>query len=139
VDVIEEFNRACLRGVTLALEACRAEAIRQSSGPYSQADLNRMDNPYARRHGRPLLDPATINVQSGQFRSAWAVSSVVMQLGQISGELRNDDFVADFMARGTRFMFARPIQRELEDYLAVEMESRIAAELERWGAQEYRL
>jgi hypothetical protein len=83
-------------------------ALDWSSGPFSQADLDRKDNPYARRHGSPLLDPGRINVQTGQFRSGWEVRG-----DRLHRQIVNDSNVADFL-KGTPSMFSRPIWDRIE-------------------------
>lgn len=105
-----------------------SEAVRLSSGPYSSKQLARMDHPYAKRHGQPLLQPEyIINTQSGVFRASWTRSNVFQSGDTYWGFLSNYSGVADFLAKGTRFMFARPIDKILE----IRMEARLAKELEK--------
>lgn len=115
-DVIDSGAEAGLHdlvdhGVEVARRLSSGSEI---TGNLSQADLNRMDNPYARRHGRPRLQPGIINMQRGVFYAAW--KSAV--LGGNYAKIVNDSDVADFLQFGTEFMFERPIAQLVEQRLA---------------------
>ena len=87
------------------------EAIKQSSGRKTAAQMRKADHPYAKRHGQPLWDPSTINVGKGSFKRDWHV--------QDGGNLRNGiaivnyNPVAKFLADGTKKMFARPLEAKV--------------------------
>lgn len=112
------------RGVTFALDAGFDEARRLSSGTFSLAMLAAMDHPYARRHGKALLDPATINVQTGAFFQHWRTTKQAD-----GGQIRNDDEKADFLKFGTETMVERPIEDEVEAFVASQIEGIIADQI----------
>jgi hypothetical protein len=131
------FDGSIWSALEATMEDVASEADRHSSGPHSLVELAAMDYPYARRHGRALLDPSTINVQSGEFRAAWSAPQV-MRFGQdLSARLVNDADVANWLRDGTRYMVPRPIGDYLESYAEKELERRIEAELRRWARLEY--
>ena len=109
------FARDLRWDVDRAIDDGLEEARRRSSGRYSLTDLARMDHPYARRHGSPRLDPSVINSQSGVFRSAWRGDNPMATDGAVSGRIFNDSAVADYLDKGTRTMFARPIGAAVEE------------------------
>jgi hypothetical protein len=105
------------------LDSARAH----SEGPYSSAALAAMGHPYSRRHPAAPLDPAVINVQTGQFRSSWAWRLPQESGGKLTTVVRNDDPKADDLASGTNRMIPRP----LPEKVLAENESAIIAEMER--------
>lgn len=90
-------------------------AVRLSSGPFSQSQLDEMDNPYAKRHGSPLLDPGKINAQTGQFRASWQS----VRLGRLNARVINTNWKGQFLVtpdgEGTRFMFHRGVDESAQD------------------------
>lgn len=133
-DAVEHgFERVLDRGLALAR--------RQTSGRRSLAELRRLDHPYARRHGTPLLDPAIVNVQSGALLSRWYKTGQYVApvrvpavgasrtLGSRSRDLRgaivNDAPVTQHL-EGTRVMFRRPVAEAVEKKLDVDAEAIIA-------------
>ena len=82
-----------------------------SSGPFSQMQLNAMDNPYAVRHGTAQIAPDVINVQTGKFRAAWK-----REVNDWTGsppdalltKVINTSGVAKYML-GTKRMLPRPV------------------------------
>ncbi len=108
-------------GLQGVLDRGLAIARQESSGPYSLAELARMDYPYARRHGSPLLDAAKINKQKGEFAGSWFTAGK-FGAGGGSGQIINDDPKADMLEAGTRVMFPRRIGASVEKKLAVEAE-----------------
>ena len=80
-------------------------AQKYSSGPFSLAELARMDHPYARRHSAALLPPSIINAQTGKFKAAWDAKK------QPVPTIFNSDPIAIFLEKGTRYMVARPIDK----------------------------
>lgn len=122
--------RTELKGaVSRTLTKAQTRARRESSGPLREPDFVALNRPYARRHGgrygakAPLfsamasIDPAVINVQSGEFRAAWSVDRPQAGDSGVSGALINESRVADFLEFGTRYMVRRPIVRTLERYV----------------------
>lgn len=119
-----------------ATKAGYDEAIFLSSGNVSQKELDREDNPYARRHPRPLRDPAIINAQTGQFRADWENPPPTSYGGTIEGYIENHNPIADYLTqkRGQigayqSFMVERPIDDEVEDFTEKALEDRIAFNL----------
>lgn len=86
-------------------------AVKQSSGGLSLGAMQKMGHPFARRHPKPLADPAVINVQTGQFRANWRTL-----VARDEALIINADRVADFLERGTKTMVNRPIQEACEDF-----------------------
>lgn len=84
-------------------------AVRRSSGPFSQSQLDAMDNPYAKRHGRPILEPFNVNDQTGTFRRSWEPR----QVGALHAQVVNTDPKAKYLVtedeQGTEFMFHRGV------------------------------
>lgn len=117
---IAHLRTAVDRAIDMALDDTVSDARRLSSGTRSSARLRQMDHPYARRHGTPLLPPEIINVQSGEFLSAWH-----RRRTSEGGQVINDSSVADFLKSGTPRMFARPIDIVLTTKLADHAEHRI--------------
>jgi hypothetical protein len=77
-NVIEiEIRRSELETAQKAKEMLRVD----SSGPYKQAMLDEMGNPYGYSNGKPRkhlltrynLDPAIINIQTGRFKRSWGI------------------------------------------------------------------
>jgi hypothetical protein len=85
-------------------------ALERSSGPFSSEQLADMDHPYARRHGYPLLDPGTINVQTGAFKAHWRRERVADDHYQVV----NDDEKAEKILFGDFWTFNRPIDEAVE-------------------------
>ena len=118
-QVMKDFDDAMMHGFMRGIDELHDEAVRQSSGPLDEAELARMDHPFATRHGSPPInpDPAVINVQSGQFREEWKQSPVERIREGSSFDLEssvyNDSPVADFLKYGTEKMFNRPIEEEI--------------------------
>lgn len=104
------------KGVGKSARAAVTFAKWESSGPFSGRALAAMDHPYARRHGRPLLDPSIVNVQSGLFRQSWQVERKAFAKGGDQFTVANRTSYADYLDQGTRFMFARPIATVVKAY-----------------------
>lgn len=136
-DLAGEFEKACAQALTEAMRDTLVEAGRLSSGPYSLEDLARMDHPYAVRHGSPLLPPEIINRQSGEFASEWKRTPILGSPEEPRMQVRNDSRVADFLKYGTRRMFARPIEGELEVYAEEQIARRLAMRLTAWAKASY--
>lgn len=112
------------RAFTAAINDGLHDARELSSGPFSLAELRKRDYPYATRHGSPLLPPAMINAQSGEFREKWRGQHTAVAAGGVF-QLRNDSSVADFLNAGTPAMFRRPIADVLTVKLADHAEKRV--------------
>lgn len=110
-EVMEQVEDAGDIATSLLLDA----AIRRSSGPWSQDQLDQADNPYAKRHGHPLLDPSMANVQTGAFRAAWQS----LKLSRTHWQVVNADPVGRFLVtpdgQGTKFMFHRGVDEGAVD------------------------
>lgn len=128
---------AWLEGVAGRLEQELKEAHREtladafrtaqamSSGTVGAAALRRLDHPFARRHGAPLLNAAVINRQTGRFWESWAQQGPFEVAGAIVGRVFNTDPKARFLEEGTRFMFARPLPDAVVASVAPRFERRI--------------
>ena len=107
--------------VDVATSGLLAAAIVRSSGPYSQLELNQKNNPYAKKHGSPLLDPGTVNVQTGQFRSMWNSHKI----DPLHAQVTNSDPIAKYLVtedgEGTQFMFHRGVDDAAQEDLVKRM------------------
>lgn len=89
------------------------QAIKQSSGRITTAQLRKEDHPYATRHGAPRRDPSTINEQKGDFKRDWMI--------QGGGNIRNGvaivnyNPIAQYLAEGTPRMFKRSLEAKVID------------------------
>jgi hypothetical protein len=94
-----------------------AYAKRRSSGKRSLNELARkkLDHPYAKRHGKPRLDPSIINSQSGEFRSSWEIQEGNTLEAGIA--IVNFSPSAGYLEEGTKYMFARPIDEKILEHL----------------------
>lgn len=92
------------------LDQALSLAVRYSSGTESLAQLQKAGHPYARRRGAPGRDPSVINAQSGAFRAAWRAEGPYERgVGRLVCSVLNDDPKTALLAKGTRWMFARPL------------------------------
>lgn len=98
------FDSVASEGLTIAR--------RRSSGPFTAADMRRLNHPFARRHARPGLDPSNINERTGRFRGGWQKRS-----SGNSAMIVNETAYADFLERGTRNMHARRVGEAVESEL----------------------
>jgi hypothetical protein len=101
-------------------------AQKQSSGPYSQAQLTAADHPYATRRrnrvtksgkqitmgiaGYPL---DVVNFQTGEFFSRWQYSGPWNFGGMLTTRILNDSRVAHWLDAGTKFMVARSFRKTI--------------------------
>jgi hypothetical protein len=83
-----------------------------SSGTKSLAQLRREDHPFAKRHGRPLDPPEVINSQTGEFRAAWKVIAQTVK-GMPVPAIVNQNWKANFLKGGTKYMFNRPVDESV--------------------------
>lgn len=104
-------------------------AQRWSSGPFSSKELAKRDHPYARRHGRPLLSPARINVQTGVFRASWVGTTQYRNDGAVVRLFNTDPKAAKYLEPGTSRMFARPLDAAVARETFPRVEKRIARAL----------
>lgn len=115
LDQLERFANNLDAELRLAVRDTLAEgqriAIRHSSGTLTEADLRRLDHPYALRHGRPQQDPDVINERTGNFRRGWTTSGPTAASGGYQGAIFNTDPKEDELkaglVRGFRMMFHR--------------------------------
>lgn len=113
-----ELQELLIEAMNLAIADTFEMALQMSSGNVTPYELRHEGSPYARRHGQPLLDPAIINEQSGLFKSSWRAELVtVVKSLSVDGSITNDAPYADLLVKGTKFMFARPIDKALEAYM----------------------
>lgn len=101
-------------------------ARQQSSGGQSSAELASQDHPFATRHGSPRRDLLPINIQTGVFLAAWTVV-----LRGHGGQIINNAPHADDIVRGGPFVFARPIDLVIEEFVRASYEHRIRQALAR--------
>lgn len=122
--------RAALESLAPDLERT---AVEWSSGGIRTPVLRRMDHPYARRHGRALLDPGRINTQRGAegFAGAWEIEPVRRQGDTLSLAAVNRSPQAGFLEKGTKRMLPRPLPERVEAELRPVVEQRIEQMLKR--------
>jgi hypothetical protein len=137
-DLVQDLELALMDGFNQAMKDAYRQARLKSAGTYSLADLADMDHPYAKRHGTPLLDPSTINIQSGRFISSWKQMPITSSGGAIVGIIVNESVEADYLKDGTRYMFKRPIDVEVEAYLAQAIDDRVNQKIKVWERTLYR-
>ena len=127
------YNRAGKEAVANVLKAGLKAARKDSSGTLSCAQMRKEDHPYARRHGRPLRPAGIINKHRGVFYDAWLAFESTSASGEPSGRLMNDSDVTEFLDKGTKSMFRRPIKDNVEaemDFAALEAEIEMSNKLE---------
>ena len=104
-QAMAQIVQAIKNGVKRAEYRSTVEARRYSEGiskgPFKQDELNRMDNPYAKRHGAILgsVHPFWINIQTGRLENSWRVVTV--------NTIKNDAPYASYLYTGTKTMFGR--------------------------------
>ena len=104
-QAMAQIVQAIKNGVKRAEYRSTVEARRYSEGiskgPFKQDELNRMDNPYAKRHGAILgtVHPFWINEQTGRLENSWRVVTV--------NTIKNDAPYASYLYTGTKTMFGR--------------------------------
>lgn len=114
----EDLNELLLEAMNLAIQDTFNKAIEMSSGDVSRSDLRKLDNPYAKRHGFPLLDASIINEQTGFLKSNWRMEIVSsLKSLKVDGAVINDTWYIDYLVQGTKTMFSRPIDKVLEQYM----------------------
>lgn len=115
-----------LRGAIVAAESESLDEglglfVRQSSGPLSRNDLARMGHPYARRDPQTPLDPAMVNIGSGDFLREWQEEGVEATDEGTVGSVFNDSESAKWLAtggEGESRMVERPIVAHVAQALA---------------------
>lgn len=113
-EILAEANRTVKTSIARGFK----EAQKMSDGPLSPADKVRMDYPYAKRHGSPLVSLLPINQVTGEFYQDWGQSVPTRKADQPTGRLYNFNEKADFLKGGTPTAFARPIEPYLMDFVA---------------------
>jgi hypothetical protein len=127
--VLKAFQEAMEKAMGIATHKGLVEAQVMSQGPNSLGALAREDHPYAKRHGFPLRDPAIINEQTGAFLRDWKEDPVAVIGDTVQGAILNFNPVADYLKNGTKFMFQRPIDEEIEAKTATFLEDEIRKQL----------
>lgn len=106
-------NRAGESTAQVVLKAARA----QSSGQIKAHQFRERtgdDHPFAKRHGKPLLPVAILNVQTGLLLESWEIRRITTFHGQILYVVRNTAPYAKFLQTGTNLMFTRPLVPAIE-------------------------
>lgn len=98
------------------------EAQRLSSGAFKSK------GEYSRRNPHPPFDPAIINAQSGEFRSAWRGLTLISST-TVTGRVINASLKADWLDKGTPKMISRPIRLKLEAFAAPLFQRELKREL----------
>jgi hypothetical protein len=95
----------------MSLVELRGACRRRSQGALRARDLRRMDHPYARRHGGPLLNPDVVNSSESGFGGAWELDGPTQADGALSGSVWNSDPKANYLSQedgdSRTAMFAR--------------------------------
>lgn len=114
-----ELHGMLIEALNMALYDTLQYAQDMSSGDLSKKDLEIMDHPFARRHGAPLIEGNVINVRTGNFLSHWKMNEATTFESMLStrGRVYNDSMIADYLVKGTKNMFARPLDEDLEEFL----------------------
>jgi len=136
MSVEQDIANAIKRGIDNATSQGVAIAIKNMSGPYSQAMLTAMGHPYAVRHrgkvtGVALLPKIPVNVQTGKVRADWKTTPAEAQGDEIVGTLKNENPIIDYLQDGTNKMIPRPIREAIEEELQPQLEGFINRELSR--------
>ena len=126
--LIQEIDNAeVLSGVDL-LET----AHRFSSGTLTYPDLERLDHPYARRHGVPLLPPEIISTHTNQFRSSWRSEDPHDEGDDtLVTSIYNVDPKADYLDQSQGHPRTRMFARPIADAVLAEVEPRRLERLNR--------
>ena len=96
-----------------------------SLSDHTQADLDKMGNPYARAHPAPPHDPAIIHTQSGRYLKGWRIAkSRNADGGTVT--LHNRTPWARYLERGSKTMIPRPLLAVLLKALRATMKTRYA-------------
>lgn len=125
------------RGMERALDVVQERAEDLSSGPHRLDELAAAGHPY-RRSGGPRKQagvsgyaPEVINVQDGDFVSAWGQEGPGGTPDEISGAVDNSDLKADLLADGTDRMIARPLPEAVVRETRPDVERILREELEK--------
>jgi hypothetical protein len=97
---------------------------------YSLDELAEMGHPYSRWRPRPPMDPAVINLQSGNLSRRWGVRAVTRSGNRMRAELRNTAPYWNSL-RGKEAQISRPIWKRIKRELLPEMKSNNAAAIRR--------
>jgi hypothetical protein len=118
---VNDFRDVFVHAVGFSNRQGLDKAIALSGGGISLAQLASLDHPYARRHGRPLLDPGVINRQTGDFQAAWKMEDPKIVADNVEATVKNEDWKADYLTQPKGWpktkMFQRPIDKEVEQYI----------------------
>lgn len=97
-----------------------------SSGTVSTPQLRRLDHPFARRHGSPLLAPQQVNRQTGRFWESWVTQGPLQVGGTLAAQVHNTAPYAGYLDTGTGRMFARPLAEAVAENVQPRYERRTA-------------
>lgn len=125
------------RAMERALDVVQERAEDLSSGTDSLEDLALAGHPFrrgggpARQAGRAGFPPEVINVQDGDFVSAWGQEGPGGTGDTVIGAVDNSDPKAALLAGGTRLMIARPLPEAVVQETAADVERILREELEK--------
>lgn len=97
-------------------------ALKDSSGDYSQQELDDRNNPYGygsrtpsgrKRGAVPYGDLGIVNEQTSAFKAAWTKVTASWSIDTISSALLNFSPAATFLKWGTNRMKPRPIDEKV--------------------------
>jgi hypothetical protein len=128
-------GRALPREVKAAEREDLADAVetarRHSQGPYTLQELASMGHPYATRAPNPPMHPGEINLQSGEFESAWQEGAPVGGAGGMKTTARNTASYSGYLDRGTKRMIERPLTALVEQEVEPRRKDRLVKAIER--------
>jgi hypothetical protein len=105
--LIDEVRKA----ETKTINDAKAESIKASSGPHTQAALTAAGHPYSRRAPQTAAyPPGIVNAQSGQFRASWQTQNPILKGRTLVSKCINYDPVKKYL-NGTTLMVARPLNQ----------------------------
>lgn len=137
-QVAEELRRRA-RALKEELRRAEGETVRHgqtlgkrmSEGPYKQAQLDRMGNPYSLRRSNPPMHPAIINRQTGAFWRGWRRTLGHWRGGRLVSFIYNLDPKARWLVRGTTRMIRRPIKETLVRFIEPDRYARLKMAMRR--------
>lgn len=150
-DVVKDFEDACVRGLSEGMKQMLALAHQKSQGPFSLEEISTMGS-YVTASGKmvtagafakqkisaPALPAGIINKQTEDgFDASWFLGPLTTPSDGPEQSLINSDPVADYLVHGTKFMFQRPIDQEVEAAGVILIERALERELEKFMEIDY--